>query len=47
MQNYYLGLVVPEFVLTHYLYLPCVSLNSLPIVEVLLDAYYIKVLLGV
>ena len=47
MQNCYLSLVVPEFVLTHYLYLPCVSLNGLPIVEVLLDAYYIKVLLGV
>ena len=47
MQNCYLSLVVPEFVLTHYLCLPCVSLNGLPIVEVLLDARYIKVLLGV
>ena len=47
MQNCYLSLVVPEFVLTHYLCLPCVSLNGLPVVEVLLDACYIEVLLGV
>ena len=47
MQNYYLSLIMPEFVLTHYLYLPYISLNGLPIIEVLLNAYYIKVLLGV
>ena len=47
MQNYYLSLIVPEFVLTYYLCLPYVFLNGLPIIEVLLDAYYIKVLLGV
>jgi hypothetical protein len=47
MQNYYLGLIVPEFILTHYLCLPYVSLNGLSVIEVLLDACYIKVLLGV
>ena len=47
MQNCYLSLIIPEFILTYYLYLPYVSLNGLPIIEVLLDAYYIEVLLGV
>ena len=47
MQNYYLSLVMPKFILIYYLYLPYISLNGLPIIEVLLDAYYIKVLLGV
>ena len=47
MQNYYLSLVVPEFVLTYYLSLPYTFLSGLLIGKVLLDAYYIKVLLGV
>ena len=47
MQNYYLSFIVPEFILTHYWCLPYISLDGLPVIEVLLDACYIKVLLGV
>ena len=41
MQNYYLSLIVPEFVLTYYLSLPCAFLSSLPIRKVLLGSLYI------
>ena len=47
MQNYYLGLIIPKFILTYYLSLPYTFLSGLSIKKVLLDAYYIKVLLGV
>ena len=36
MQNYYLSLIVPEFILTYYLSLPYAFLSGLPIRKVLL-----------